>query len=130
MEITIPTAKSLFIGMYFGDTLLSSGTAFLAANNKESHCALITNRHNVTGRNQDTGECLDKKYAGIPDAIAIHFHKNIENKECLGEEWLEVRLPLYRGDGTPYWIEHPELGEKVDVVALNLNWGSDVWKLT
>lgn len=128
MDIAIPTAKSLFIEMYFGKTLLSSGTAFLAANNKESHCALITNRHNVAGRNQDTGACLDKN-AAIPDSIVIHFHKNIENKEFVGEEWKPVQLPLYREDGTPYWIEHPKLGAKADVVALNLNWGNDVWKL-
>ena len=126
MDIAIPTAKSLYIEMYFGETLLSSGTAFLAANNKESHCALITNRHNVTGRHQDTGECLDKKHAAIPDAIVIHFHKNVD---VIGEEWLEVRLPLYRDDGTPYWIEHPKLGEKADIVALNLKWGDDVRKL-
>ncbi len=47
MEIEVPTAKSLYIEMYFDETLLSSGTAILAANNRESHCALITNRHNV-----------------------------------------------------------------------------------
>lgn len=126
MDISIPTAKSLFIEMYFGETLLSSGTAFLAANNRESHCALITNRHNVTGRHQDTGECLDKKNAAIPDAIVIHFHKNVD---VIGEEWLEVMLPLYRDDGTPYWIEHPSLGKKADIVALNLSWGGDVRKL-
>lgn len=126
MDIAIPTAKSLFIEMYFGETLLSSGTAFLAANDKESHCALITNRHNVTGRHQDTGECLDTKYAAIPDSIVIHFHKNTE---VIGNEWLKVKLPLYRDDGSPYWIEHPNLGEKADIVALNLNWGSDVSKL-
>jgi len=129
MEITLPTSKSLFIEMYFGETLLSSGTAFLAANDRESHCALITNRHNVTGRHQDTGECLDSKYAAIPDSIVIHFHKNIEDPVCIGEEWKEVRLPLYRDDGTPYWIEHPHMGENADIVALNLNWGNDVWKL-
>lgn len=128
MDIEIPTAKSLYIEMYFGDTLLSSGTAFLAANNRESHCALITNRHNVTGRNQDTGECLDKKYAAIPDTIVIHFHKNIESFERVGEEWKQVKLPLYREGGTPYWIEHPRLGEKADIVALNLTWGSDIVK--
>jgi hypothetical protein len=70
MELEIPTAKSLYIEMFFDETLLSSGTAFLAANNRDSHCALITNRHNVTGRNQDTGECLNK-YAAIPNAIVI-----------------------------------------------------------
>lgn len=123
-KVEIPTMKSLFIEMYFGDTLLSSGTAFLAANDQQSHCALITNRHNVTGRRQDTGACLSKT-AAIPDNIVIYFHKNGERVD----EWTPIKLPLYRPDGSPFWIEHPRLGSKADVVALNLIWGSDVWKM-
>ena len=127
MEIEIPTAKSLYIEMYFGEVLLSSGTAFLAANDRESHCTLITNRHNVTGRNQETGKCISP-HAAVPDNIVIHFHKRIKNFEDIGKEWVEIKLPLYRNDGTPYWIEHPRLGGGADVVALNLTWGSDVDK--
>lgn len=128
MDIEIPTTKSLYIEMYFDETLLSSGTAILVANNRDSHCALITNRHNVTGRNQDTDECLNNN-AAIPNYIVIHFHKNVENFEEVGQGWKEVRLPLYREDGEPYWIEHPLLGAKADIVALNLSWGSDIIKL-
>jgi len=125
MEIEVPTAKSLYIEMYFGETLLSSGTSILAANNRESHCALITNRHNVTGRNQETGKCISP-HAAAPDNIVIHFHKNIENLEDLGKEWVKIKLPLFRNDGAPYWIEHPRLGACADIVALNLTWGSDI----
>ncbi|WP_368230978.1 hypothetical protein [Aeromonas sp. s3] len=121
--IEILTFKSLFIEMYFDEHKLSSGTAFLAANDRESHCALITNRHNVTGRNQETGECLSNMCA-TPNNIVIHFHKN----NSVGE-WLKVKLPLYRDDETPFWIEDPILGAKADVVALNLNWGRDVSKV-
>ncbi len=38
-------------------------------------------------------------------------------------------MPLYRPDGTAYWIEHPRLEAAADVVALNLKWGGDVEKL-
>lgn len=127
MDIEVPTAKSLYIEMYFDETFLSSGTAILAANNRESHCALITNRHNVTGRNQDNGQCLSK-HAAIPNYIVIHFHKNIEKFEDIGKEWKLVKLPLYREDSRPYWIEHPKLGESADIVALNLTWGDDIVK--
>lgn len=123
-ELEIPSLKSLFIEMYFEETLLSSGTATLVSNDKESHCTLITNRHNVTGRNQETGECLSK-HAAIPNNIVIHFHTNSDQ---IGE-WKKVKLPLYRDDDSPYWIEHPRLGEKADIVALNLTWGDDVRKL-
>ncbi|GAB7524050.1 hypothetical protein PBS_30350 [Paraburkholderia sp. 2C] len=122
--LEVPTLKSLYIEMFFGDTLLGSGTAFLAANDRESNCALITNRHNVTGRNQETGECLSKT-GGIPDSIVIYFHRN----PLEAGQWKKIKLPLYRDDGTPWWIEHPRLGAAADVVALNLRWGSDVHKL-
>ena len=121
--LEILTMKSLFIEMFFDEQKLSSGTAFLAANDTTSHCALITNRHNVTGRNQETDECLSRLGA-IPNNIVIHFHK----EGSIGE-WHKVNLPLYRENGEPYWIEDPLLGKKADVIALNLNWGSDVNKL-
>ncbi|UEP31484.1 MULTISPECIES: trypsin-like serine peptidase [unclassified Burkholderia] len=122
--VEIPTMKSLFIEMCFGQTVLAKGTAFLVANNRESHCALVTNRHNVTGRHQITGECLSKT-GGVPDNIVIYFHKNVDHNG----EWLPIRLPLYRDDGSPYWFEHSLLGKEADVVALNLRWGSDVCKM-
>lgn len=122
-NLEIPTMKSLFIEMYFGDTLLSSGTAFLVARDRESHCCLFTNRHNVTGRNQDTGACLSSN-AAIPDNILIYFHKEADEPGS----WIKLKLPLYRADDTPYWFEHPTLGGAVDAVALNLSWGSDIAK--
>ncbi|EGR1703763.1 serine protease [Vibrio cholerae] len=124
LNIELPSLKSLFIEMYFGEQLLSSGTATLISNTRESHCALVTNRHNVTGRHQQTGECLSPTL-GVPDNIVIHFHRPGED---IGD-WIKVKLPLYREDGSPFWIEHPSLGEKADIVALNLNWGSDVLKI-
>lgn len=125
LRLEIPSLKSLYIEMYFEDSLLSSGTAFLVANDQSSHCALITNRHNVTGRHQETGACLDKMHCAIPDNIRIYFHKSPLQ---IGE-WHCVRLSLYKEDGSPWWIEHPRFGASADVVALNLNWGSDVHKL-
>jgi hypothetical protein len=58
----------------------------------------------------------------------IHFHKNVDSFEDIGYGWKEVKLPLYRENGEPYWIEHPRLGEKADIVALNLTWGGDIAK--
>ena len=122
MNIEIPTLKSLFVEMYFRDTRLSSGTATLVANNRKSHCALVTARHNLTGRHQDTGECLNR-HASIPDNIVIHFHGT---EEYIGSRWEPIKLPLYRDDGSPYWIEHPRLRANADIAALNLNWANDV----
>lgn len=121
LDVELPSLKALFIEMYFGDQLLSTGTAALMAKNKESRCAIITNRHNVTGRNQDTGKCLSST-AAIPDSIVIHFHCSKPN---IGS-WRKLKLPLYRKDGSPFWIEHPKLGARADLVALNVKWGSDI----
>ncbi len=121
MNIEVPTLKSLFIEMRFGDTLLSSGTATLVAENRDSHCALVTARHNVTGRHHDNGECLHK-HAAVPDRVTIYCHSGNDP----GSTWVPIELPLYRDDGTPFWIEHPGLGPDADIVALNLNWANDV----
>lgn len=121
LNVELPSLKSLFIEMCFGKTVLSTGTAILAAKNKNSRCAVITNRHNVTGRHQETGECLSKTL-GTPDNIIIHFHRSKQN---IGE-WLKLTLPLYRDNNTPYWIEHPVFGAEADLVALNVKWGDDV----
>ena len=121
MAVSIPTLKSLLVEMHFEDKLLSTGTAFLITRNKESNCVLITNRHNVTGRRQDNNECLSRTLA-IPDSITIYFYKN---SEIIGD-WIPIKIPLYRKDGSPYWIEHPQFGASADMVALNLTWGCDV----
>lgn len=120
-NIEIPSLKSIFIEMYFGEQLLSTGTAILAAVDKRSRCALITNRHNLTGRHQETGACLSKTL-GTPDSVLIYLHRSEPN---IGE-WLKLKLPLYRNDGTPRWVEHPILGASADVAALNIEWGLDV----
>lgn len=121
LNIELPSLKSLFVEMCFGEVILSTGTAVLAAKNRRSRCAIITNRHNVTGRHQETGECLSKTL-GTPDNIIIYFHRS---KPHIGE-WLTLRLPLYRDSGEPFWIEHQILGAKADLVALNVKWGDDV----
>lgn len=122
-QIEVPTVKSLYIESYFGDQLLSSATCFLLARTRDSHCVVLTNRHVVTGRHQETDACLDKR-GGVPDAVVIYFSKEGASLR----EWKPIRLPLYRPDGSRYWIEHPRLGASADVVALNVAWGNDVAK--
>lgn len=124
-RVELPTLKSLFIELRHDDLTLATGTAFLAANDQDSHCALITNRHNVTGRDQTTGRCLDTKHCAVPNNLQVWFHAG----EPKMAAWKPITLPLYRADGSPYWIEHPTLGARVDVVALNLAWGDDVTRL-
>jgi len=73
----------------------------------------------VTGRHQDTGVPLHKMQA-IPNNLTIFHHKKEQPLR-----WIEVVEPLLR-DGLPLWKEHPELGAKVDFVALPLTQLRDV----
>ena len=116
-----PTLQSLYIEMCFGETVLASGTAFLVAANRQSECVVITARHNVTGVNPLTGEYLSKNLA-TPDNVIIYFLKATDPFV----EWRTVKLPLFRPDGRPWWVEHPRLTDQADVVALNVKWGTDV----
>lgn len=115
IEISLPSVMSLYIEMFFDETCLSSGTGFLCRG-KSGRPYLITNRHNVTGRNQETGKCLDEKTLAIPNLLKITHNKT----GLLGETIVTVE-PLYSPDDVPLWIEHPHLGNKADFVAVPLS---------
>lgn len=117
MKITQPSVMSVYIEMRFDGQHLASGTAFLAE--AKSRPVLITNRHNVTGRSQATGQPLSKT-GGVPNEIKILHNK----KNSLGH-WIWRTETLY--DGTlPRWIEHPTLKGEADFVALPLSNLSDI----
>jgi Trypsin-like peptidase domain len=105
--------------MMFNNQRVASGTAFVVQGQKDP--LLITNRHNVTGRHQETGAPLDKKHGAIPNALEV-LH-NVEGK--LGN-WQKKREPLFNADGSPRWIEHPKYGAKADFVAVPLTQVQDV----
>ncbi|WP_434148770.1 trypsin-like peptidase domain-containing protein [Methylocaldum gracile subsp. desertum] len=109
-RISQPSFQSLYIEMQVLGNTIASGSSFVVIG-AAGMPFLITNRHNVTGRNQDSGELLSTTGA-IPDTLVISHN----SKSGLGE-FVKVKEPLYNGD-TPRWIEHPTLGAKADVVAL------------
>ncbi len=74
-------------------------------------CAmLVTNRHVLTGRNNDTGQPLDGRTGGTPELVEI-WHQG----RPIG------RQSLYCEQGRAMWVEHPDLGPRVDVVGLAMN---------
>ena len=97
------------------DAMLATGTAFSyqTANNT----FLITNWHNVTGKDIFTGEYL-KQSGAIPDSIQIYLRRK-ENPLILDE----IKIKLYSDISLTkkIWIEHPFYKEKVDVVAIPLH---------
>lgn len=115
--IAQPSVMSLLLVMRFNETVLSTGTGFLVQG--ESGLLLITNRHNLTGRHQQTGQPI-ASHGGVPDQVTI-WH-NASNG--IGN-WRAITEPLY-DDDCPRWREHPVLGSKLDVVALPLTDTTDI----
>lgn len=135
--ISIPNLFSLHINMFFNETPLSFGTGFLM-NSPSGHVYLITNRHNLTGRHNETGECLSETKA-IPNRIeishitgspaVIQWARAMETQERfkLSDEMLSalksrtiVSEPLLSESGDPLWFEHPSLQQRADFCALQL----------
>lgn len=96
---------------------LSTGTGFVVQHDGKPF--LITNWHNLSGRNPATGETLSKT-GGVPDEVLIVHNK----KNALGT-WVK-RSEQVTEDGRILWHEHPTHSEKVDVVALPLSNLDDV----
>jgi hypothetical protein len=115
MHISSISFTSLFIQMRQAGENIASGTAFLALSAKGP--VLITNRHNVTGLNNLTGDPINGR---IPDEVIIVHNK----KGSLGT-WIYTQEPLYNGK-RPLWLEHPVLGSTADFVALPLTQINDV----
>ncbi|MDW9781839.1 serine protease [Sinorhizobium meliloti] len=114
LNIELESIRSLFIEMYFREQKLSSGTGFVCLS--PIGPALITNRHNVTGRHQETNRPLSSN-GGLPDRIRI-WH----NAAQMGH-WVPVDEVLFDANETPLWFEHPTFGSQADFVALPLTAG-------
>lgn len=106
---------SIPIAMYFSETKqkLASATGFIYKRNQKLY--LITNWHNVVGKNPLTGEYLSK-HCGIPDVIVLTLLKSKPPKI----EWENYPLNLYDESKNSDWLIHPLHGEKIDVVAIEL----------
>jgi hypothetical protein len=118
IEILEQSVKSLFLTMQVNGNKLSTGTGFLARS--PIGYVLITNRHNVTGRNNDTDEPLSRT-GGIPNEVTI-----LHNKLNTLGSWISHTEPLYDKSNNPLWHEHPFLGAQADFVALPLTQTEDI----
>lgn len=115
--IALPSVQSLLIEMWFGAQGLSTGTGFVCQSSKGP--VLLTNWHNVSGRNPQTKKPLSPT-AAVPDSVRI-----VHNRAGQLGHWLTKTEALY-ANGNPRWVEHPTLGDKADFVALPLTDLQDV----
>ena len=111
---------SLLLELRFSGQPLATATGFIVVS-PQGKPVLVTNRHNLTGRRQDTGELIDKKYAAVPNEVVINHNR----KGQIGA-WIKVVEPILDDDGNPLWIEHAHLGATADCVALPLTNLADV----
>lgn len=103
---------TVFLEMRFNETPISTGTGF-TWKDEESHF-LITNWHNLSGRNPSSGTHISPTTAE-PNNVLVHWNK----KDQLGER-IVTSVPLLDDDGIPIWWVHPQLGSSVDVAALHI----------
>ena len=114
--ISTPTVRSLYAEMIFNDAVLSTCTVFLLEYDNEIF--LITNRHNVTGKDNNTNECLSNTCA-IPNKIRVYHYAN-DTLDTHLDHWITYDYELYNNE-IPIWIEHPTLKNRADVIAIKIN---------
>lgn len=112
MEVQPPSFRSLYIEPLASGNVIAQATGFVT-NSKNGHPLLITNRHVVTGRDQETDKPLDKKNSALPDAVRVWHHAASRHG------WISKDEPLL-GPYGPRWLEHPTLKDRADLVALPL----------
>jgi hypothetical protein len=106
------SVQSLYLLLLHQNQPLYSRTGFIVM----SHFGplLVTSRHLVTGRNQETKRILST--SGLtPDRIKIAHNRRDE----LGE-WVIKEEQLYDEHQRPRWAEHPTLLSRANIVALPL----------
>lgn len=104
----------LMLGFRETDVILANATGFIYKLEKDFY--LITNWHNMSGKNPITNEQI-AEHAGIPDIILTRF-RDLNNPGTA----YAVTIELY-GDqemANPKWLVHPIHKEKVDVIAIKI----------
>jgi Trypsin-like peptidase domain len=103
--------------MFFGELPLSTGSAFFYEHHGKSY--IVTNRHNLTGKHQVTGQALHSQGA-LPDRLkfVVPAFEQVKDMVYFGKALQEFEIK-WTNDSQP-WLEHPLLGPAADVVALDV----------
>lgn len=98
--------------IYDEDGMVATGTAFFYELNGDWF--MITNWHNLSGRNFTTNEHLSKSRSE-PTYIKAKFATYVSPSDSFTT--VAKRVEIYK-DFQPLWLEHPELSSTCDIVAL------------
>ena len=107
--------SSIPVEMVFSKTnqTLATGTAFIYESNNKNY--LITNWHNVTGLNPLTMEALGN-HGGVPDLLCF----KLQTQKEPSIKWETFKISLYDNENRAVWLVHPNLRERVDVIAIQI----------
>ncbi len=102
--------------------VIASASAFFYES-QDNRTFLVTNWHNVSGRNFVTGapNQQDTGAPRFPTQVSAKIMSDTGRIDADGSPLLDVRdtdLPLYDEEYSPVWLEHPTAGRLCDVVAL------------
>jgi hypothetical protein len=119
-----------FLSMLYGKQEISTGSCFFWGHDGRTY--LLTNWHNLAGRNPLTGQPKSRT-GGIPDRVRFMGYKRVSAPDAHGYYELayasaEVRL-CNSNLTKPKWFEHPSLGRKVDVAALDVTEGANEFQI-
>lgn len=110
-----------YLAMAFGEYVISTGSCFYWVH--EDRVYLITNWHNLAGRNPLTGAFMSETGA-VPDRIAFWAYRKLSEPDAQGYyemRFEDLQVTLYEGDfSKPLWFEHPTFGRAVDIAALDI----------
>lgn len=115
-SIASESATALYIQLIaVNGELLAGATGFVLEHLGRAY--LITNWHNVTGKDAETERKLDKKEGWTPTAVSIN-HRSVEDP--FGKT-VTIVEELYDEDCQPRWLQHRDFeSARIDAVALPL----------
>jgi hypothetical protein len=115
-QLEILSFVALKIELYYNEHKLGTGTAFLY--DWKERRFLVTNWHNVTGRNPNSHKIIHKEL-GLPNELRV-WVPTLSEGESGRLFHTVVRIGLYMDDDTarPKWMVHPVHAEQVDVAVL------------
>jgi hypothetical protein len=104
------------VELLFGGSRFSHGTGFIWRQDSGTYF-LITNWHNLAGKNPETGELLDAQKGFVPSAVRLYPTVTEAGRYTRQE----VTIALYEHYDQPCWLQYKHFEKiRVDIAALTL----------
>jgi hypothetical protein len=106
------------IRMRYEETNLGVGTAFIYQHGNSTY--IVTNWHNVAGRNPKTKDTL-LDFGEVPDNIVMGIptiQNPNEQPRMIQWQWKVLELYEDKNRTFPIWFQHPVYNEDVDIVTI------------